>query len=86
MLYIEDAISEMAINSNAILLLKFKMSARNMWNNIFPCLAVYLFAEAKAPTEIKGRLSTDFIQSHPILCICVKQSFPSYAGEKFEDG
>lgn len=62
------------------------MAARKRQTNISLSLAVDLFAEVKAPTEIKEGLSTDFIQSHPSPCICVKQSFPSYAGEKVRMG
>lgn len=42
-------------------MLFFKMSARKRQTNISPSLAVELFADVKAPNEVKERLSDDFI-------------------------
>lgn len=73
LLYIEDAKSKMAVNSNAILLLKFKMSARKRQTNISPSLGMDLLCRSESCHWSQGRLSTDFLQSHPSPCICVKQ-------------
>lgn len=64
LLHTKDTISKMAVNSNAILQLKFQIFARNKQRNIPLSSAVYYFAEEKP-----GRLSTNFIESHASPCI-----------------
>lgn len=70
LLYIEDAISKMAVNSNAIFLLKFKMSARKRQTNISPSLGVDLFCRSESCHWSQGRLFYKHLCETEFSIIC----------------